>query len=96
MVVAAVLPEQGNSLISIHYFEDLGGANARNGQQTEILLDFGGVTPRAIGSVQCEYNDGGGVCTALDSRAVPRYAHSCSWISDLADARCEQTQDVRF
>jgi hypothetical protein len=79
-------------LIELSFFADLGGANAINGSETKLLLDFGTSPPRARASAVCASNQGGGICTGLDSMETLRADMTCWWEESIQDVRCSQVR----
>ncbi len=89
--VALATPDPSVPLLVIKFGENLGGANAQNWTEASVLLDFRSETPRALATVDCAYNEGGGACTAQDSGQMLRSGLQCDWKSDAEDFLCSQT-----
>lgn len=77
-------------LVELRYKRDWGGANARNWDQSHVLLDFGKLAPEVTASAHCGYNEGGGACTALSSALMMRSTLNCTWLARKDDARCNE------
>jgi hypothetical protein len=91
--VALATDDSTIALITIGFTQDLGGANSLNWTDANLLLDFRGDTPRVIATADCDYNEGGGACTAIDSGEMMRMDLSCRWTSGVEDFLCTQTTD---
>ncbi len=94
---AALASDDPNvALVGISFSQDLGGANARNWTNSDILLDFRSSPPKVLAGVDCSYNEGGGACTALDSGQMTRYDLSCNFSQQVHDFLCTQKTDTSY
>lgn len=80
-------------LLDLSFLEDFGGANAGNQQEAHILMDFRSSPPQVLATADCAYNEGGGVCTAIDSGMSPRSDMQCDWMKDKNDFLCSEIND---
>jgi len=88
--VALATPDPGVALVDLSFTQDLGGANADNSQEAHILMDFRSSPPEVRVTADCAYNEGGGVCTAVDSGMTPRSDLQCDWVKDKKDFLCSE------
>jgi hypothetical protein len=82
-------------LIAVAFKRDLGGANAQNWTEARLLLDFRESQPGVAATIDCDYNEGGGACTAIDSGMAPRFGFGCEWVTAVADFRCTQRSETQ-
>jgi hypothetical protein len=86
-------PDPDIPLLDLSFMEDLGGANANNSQEAHILMDFRFSPPQVLVTADCAYNEGGGVCTAIDSGMAPRSDLQCDWVGDRNDFLCSEIRE---
>jgi hypothetical protein len=86
-------PDPDIPLLDLSFMEDLGGANANNSQEAHILMDFRSSPPQVLVTADCAYNEGGGVCTAIDSGMAPRSDLQCEWVEDKNDFLCSEIRN---
>ncbi len=93
--VELATPDDNIPLIVIGFTRDRGGMNASNRTDARLLLDFRALPPRVAVTADCGYNEGTGVCGAVDSGMMPRSTLTCDWAPEAADLLCTETSDAR-
>jgi len=88
--VELVTPSPQVPLISVGFTEDFGGATSSSTSETQLLLDFRSSPPSVASTAVCEYNEGGGGCTAVDSGDAARAKLQCDWKEAEGDLLCSK------
>ncbi len=92
--VAPATPDPSIALFDLSFSVDEDGANASNSTDYHVLLDFRSEPPAVLASLECNNNEGGGVCTASDSGNATRSGFRCTWHAAKNDFWCDANQPL--